>query len=353
MKKVLLLIIVSLFFLKFSSAQSEVVNFLKYGKDDASKLFQAYLDPYSVALGEGLNSSWYNTAETHKFLGFDLAFSVSAVKIPEADKTFDINSLNLENTLVADGYSSIAPTAAGENEAGPLLDFYSNPSDASTYQASFTSPAGAGLDVVPVPMVQLSVGVGANTDLIGRYVPEQKIVSGENEAKVGLIGIGVKHNFKEWIPFLKHLPFDASLFVGYSNIYANKGVTFNLENYGIAPGTLEYTPDDNQLLDVKTKTFKYGLVLSKKVSILTVFGSISQNNSNLNVDLKGRYPFVTLAGTDVVVVDEVDPIAISFESSTVSVDAGIRLKLAFFSFYGSVSKAKYTSYNAGLSLGFR
>jgi hypothetical protein len=35
------------------------------------------------------------------------------------------------------------------------------------------------------------------------------------------------------------------------------------------------------------------------------------------------------------------------------IDAGFRLKLAFFSLFGSISKANYVSYNGGISFGFR
>ena len=43
----------------------------------------------------------------------------------------------------------------------------------------------------------------------------------------------------------------------------------------------------------------------------------------------------------------------SYYDTYVGVDAGFRLKLAFFSLFGSVAKTDYVSYNAGLSFGFR
>ena len=71
----------------------------------------------------------------------------------------------------------------------------------------------------------------------------------------------------------------------------------------------------------------------------------------------GKYPVITtVSGGGVAITNEdalVDPIALTFKSSNVSMDAGIRLKLAFFSLFGSVNKAQYTSYNAGISFGMR
>ncbi len=329
-------------------SQSDVVGFLSSGKDDATQLFEAYLNPYAVALGEGLNNSWYNTAQVHKFLGFDLQLSVSAVKIPSADQTFDISALNLNNIVLASGSNPVLPTIAGKEQAGPELEVY----DGENYQMSFNAPPGSGMDIVPVPMLQAGIGIGLHTELIGRYVPEQDILSGDN-SKVGLYGIGIKHSFKDWIPFLKHLPFDASLFAGYSTIYAEDNVSFGLDNYGLSPESYDYEQDPNQMLDVESETMKVGLIVSKKVSVLTIFASVSQNSSKLDVDLKGRYPFVTFDGDDVSIADEVDPVSVHFESSHVALDAGLRLKLGFLSFSGSISKSNYTAYNIGVGVGFR
>jgi len=111
------------------------------------------------------------------------------------------------------------------------------------------------------------------------------------------------------------------------------------------------------MLKFNTKTSKFGLILSKKIGILTVFGGIGQSNSETAIDLLGKYVVETklnIDGTNVVTKDNLDdPIDVTFESTNLCLDAGLRLKLAFFSLYGSINKAEYTSYNAGVSLGFK
>ncbi|WP_423127829.1 DUF6588 family protein [Gaoshiqia sp. Z1-71] len=349
MKKRLLFVFICLSLATPGISQSDVADWLKFGKDDAGKLIEAYVNPYANALGIGLNNSWYNTAETHKILGFDLAFTISAVQIPKSDQTFDVNSLNLTNARVATGYSNIAATAAGNEKGGTQLDIYSN----DTKISSFKTPGGSELDLVPIPMIQLGVGILPHTELIGRYVPTIKFDVDDDRAKIGLVGVGLKHNFKEWIPVVKHLPFDASVFAGYTQIDGESGLTFSYENYGL-PNPIGYVPDENQRADVKTKAMKYGLILSKKVAVLTFFAGVSHNTSKSTIDLLGKYPVFTINNLGIPEYAEEDhPIALKFKNSSLAADAGFRLKLAFFSLFGSVNFSEYTSYNAGLSFGFR
>ncbi|PTN09633.1 hypothetical protein C8N47_104180 [Mangrovibacterium marinum] len=371
MKKILFAAVLLLAGSQFSFAQSDVADFLKFGKDDANKLIGAYIDPYAKTLGIGLNNSWYNSAETHKLWGFDLAFSVSAIQVSGSDKTFDVNALGLSNAKPR-GTNSMAPTAAGD-EDGIVLDIYADLEDPSTYVGSLSTPGGSGVDLVPIPMVQATFGLLPHTDLIGRWVPNVKFDIEDDQAEVGLWGLGVKHNFKESLPFIKHLPFDASFFLGYSKIHGQIGVDYGLDNY---PGSFEYKKeevrvreylsnyeqDPNQRGETETSTFKYGLIVSKKLSVITFYVSASGNQSKTNFDLLGRYPVVSEqtiidvvnhVPEDEVEIDVQDPIQLEIKNKYFAVDAGFRLKLAFFSLYGSVAKADYVSYNAGLSFGFR
>jgi hypothetical protein len=93
------------------------------------------------------------------------------------------------------------------------------------------------------------------------------------------------------------------------------------------------------------------------LGVLTIFGGIGQSTSETSIDVLGKYVVETTFqsnGTTYTTKDNLDdPIALNFESQNICVDAGLRLKLAFFSLFGSVNRAEYTSYNAGLSLGFR
>ncbi|MGE5393700.1 MAG: DUF6588 family protein [Candidatus Saccharibacteria bacterium] len=333
-------------------SQTNVVEFLKGGKADANKLFQAYLEPYAFALGDGLNNGWYSTAETHHLFGFDLTIGVSAVQIPNGSKTFDINKLGLTNMEVKSG-SSLAPTVGGAETPGPLITVYDNQRRSVV---EFNSPKGTGLDIVPVPTLQVGFGLLPNTDIMVRYVPELKYNNNGDDMKVGLWGIGGKHNFLKSIPFLKALPLDASIFGSYSEVNGQSDVSFTAANYSSIPNVrIEPINTAGQSLEVLTKTSKYGLVVSKKMSILTVFGAIGKSTSKSNVNLLGTFPVVATTSAGGYEITQAgalkDPVALDFQTSNTSLEAGVRLKFTVLSLFGSVNKSEYTSYNVGLSLG--
>lgn len=351
MKKFLFVMCLSLLSL-IGFSQTEVVEFLKGGKADANKLFQAYLEPYAFALGDGLNNGWYSTADTHHLFGFDLTIGVSAIQIPEGSRTFDINKLGLTNMEVRSG-NSIAPTVGGEKTQGPLITVYDNQ---RRPMVEFNSPQGTGLDVVPVPTVQIGFGLLPNTDIMVRYVPELKYDNNGDDIKLGLWGVGGKHNFMKWIPVLKQLPFDASVFASYSEVNGHSELSFTSADYSSIPNIkIEPVNTADQALELKTKTSKYGLIISKKVSILTVFGAIGKSTSKSDVNLLGTFPVVATTSAGGYEITQAgalkDPVSLDFETSNMSLEAGLRLKLAVLSLFGSINKSEFTSYNVGLSLG--
>jgi hypothetical protein len=352
MKKLILLFGAGFLFLTAFS-QSKVVEFLKAGKSDANALVRAYLNPYALALGDGLNNGWYNSAKTHKLFGLDLSVSVSAIQIPKEATTFDLNTLGLTKLILEDPLKHFAPTAAGTDVEGPRLLVREN----GKTIASFNTPAGVGLDIVPVPMAQIGFGLLPHTDLIVRFVPEMQYDNSGDEMKIGFWGLGVKHNFKEWIPVIKALPFDASVFGSYSQVAAQNELSLDPNDFSDGNVKVTFGTETNQMLKFNTKTSKFGLILSKKIGILTVYGGIGQSKSETTINLLGKYVVETTTkegDTSTVTKDNLeDPIDVTFESKNLCVDAGLRLKLAFFSLFGSINKAEYTSYNAGLSLGFR
>ena len=353
MKKGSLLVCLSLISL-MTFSQTSVVEFLKGGQQDANKIFQAYLEPYAFALGDGLNNGWYSTAETHSLFGFDLTLGVSAIMIPDGSKTFDINKLGLTKMEVRSG-PSIAPTVAGNDAPGPLITVYD---DQRKSLVEFNSPQGTGKDIIPVPMVQVGFGLLPHTDVIGRFVPEMKYDNNGDEMKIGYWGIGAKHNFMEWIPGLSALPFDASLFGSYSVVDGQSALSFTSADYG-SNSNIKVEPinTDDQFLKIKTKTSKFGLVVSKKFTILTVFGAIGQSTSQSNVDVLGTFPVVATAqggGLEITQKGALkDPVAVKFDTSNMSMEAGFRIKIAVLSLFGSINKSEYTSLNVGLTLGMR
>lgn len=352
MKRLIFLICLTSIF-QIANSQSKVVDFLVGGKNDANALVKGYLTPYASAFGDGLNNGWYNSAETHKLFGFDINFSVSAIQIPARDRTFDLNEIGLTKLTLENPAKHLAPTVAGGKGEIPVLQVHDLDGNVIS---TFTTPEGTGYDILPVPMAQIGFGILPHTELIGRFVPKMKYNNNGDEMQFGFFGLGVKHNFKEWIPVLKTLPFDASIFGSFSKINAQSEISFDPSDF--SEGNVTVTFDkDKQVLEFDTKTTKVGLILSKKIGVLTVFGGIGHSSSETSIDLLGKYIIeteFTSNGKPATTKDELnDPISVRFSNNNLSMDAGLRLKLAFFSLFASVNRAEYTSYNAGISMGYR
>jgi hypothetical protein len=336
-------------------SQTDVVEFLKTGKNDANALVKAYLNPYAMALGDGLNNGWYNTAASHKLFGFDFSICVSAIQIPQEAGTFNLTAIGLSNHLTLENPSKyMAPTVAGPNVEGPRL-VINDPNGKPI--GSFSTPNGTEMDLVPVPMAQIGFGLLPHTDIIGRYVPEMKYDNSGDEMKIGFWGLGVKHNFKEWVPILKSLPFDASIFGSYSQVNAQSEITVDPNDFNTGNIRIIFGDPSSQMLKFSTSTSKFGLIVSKKLGILTVFGGIGQSSSKTAIDVLGKYTLETtypVQGGSYTKQDNLDdPVALNFESKKISMDAGLRIKLTFFTIFGSVNKAEYLSYNGGVGLSIR
>jgi hypothetical protein len=253
-------------------------------------------------------------------------------------------------TVVSGG--NISPTVAGADAPGPLIQVED---DEGNIIGTFNMLNGYNLDIIPVPMAQVGLGVLPHTDLIVRYIPDLTYNNNGTTMKLGSWGLGLKHNFMEWVPFLKDLHFDASLFGSYSQVDEQNDINFTPEDYDLNDVTVTFTNDESQYMQVKAKTTKFGLIVSKKLGILTFFGGIGQSTSESYLDLIGKYPVITTAENgDWVITNEdalIDPISIKYTSKNLCMDAGLKLQLGFFGIFGSVIKAEYISYNAGISFG--
>ncbi|HQQ96720.1 MAG TPA: hypothetical protein PLX35_05625 [Cyclobacteriaceae bacterium] len=310
---------------------------LKGSKADANYLAQGYLTPAMNTFGTGLNQGWYNTAANHKKFGVDLTVSVSSISSPSSDDSYFVDNNKLQNLRVADAGSPVtaptftkgganAPTLFGSDAVTPRYYFKVDP----TNNTFVDGPTGSNvkknipLGGIPVPMINLGIGIPGNTDLRFRYAATNS--SGTN---VSLWGVGVLHDVKQHIPGIKMLPFDLSAFVGYTSFKAE--TTFGPGQTGIADFTA---------------TTIQGLV-SKKFAVLTLYGAAGYNIANGSFKAKGTFdsgaPGVTL----------VDPVSISSSTSGARFTAGMRLKLAVFTFHGDYTFQKYNTLTVGFGISVR
>lgn len=315
-------------------AQSDIDVYLEAGAEDASKLIESYLTPALNGFGYGMNNGWYNTAKAHKTLGFDLTVTVSAVKVPSSQQFFTFRNSDYENIKLVNGETAQLPTLMGPNEDGPELEIYDE--DGQATGVSVTSIPGLGLkdeigiNAVPVPMAQLGIGIAKNTDLKFRYIPKIDL---DGDGDIGLFGIGVMHDVKQWIPGIKLLPFDLSALVGYTKLTANYNLEGNIDG-------------DNQKGEFSATGLTFQGIISKQFSVLTLYGGLGYNSTNTSVKVLGTYEledFDTLH----------DPVDLSFGEGSMMLTAGFRLKLAILTLHADYTLNKYPVITAGVGFSVR
>ncbi|HRK53514.1 MAG TPA: hypothetical protein PK185_06345 [Cyclobacteriaceae bacterium] len=335
--RILLILMLSLTFISQSNAQDDIDQFLKESVEDGEKLIGAYISPAIKAFSLGMNQGWYNTAKPHKVAGVDLTFTGSLMKVPSSEQMFDVNALGLTDISLVDGSGNPRsdgniPTVLGP-DTPPTFSLNSTLGDPSD---DFDGPSGLALgeDVkflenkMPAAMLQLGFGLPKGTDIKLRLVP--KIDVGD-DGKFNLFGIGVMHDVKQYIPGLKNMPFDLSALIGYTKMKLD--VAFD-------PTA---NPDQRGLFEVKSTTIQG--IASKKFSVVTFYGGLGYNIAKSNLAMLGTYD---IGGSNIK-----DPVDLSYAASGFRASAGMRLKLAVFTFHADYTLQKYSALTVGFGISVR
>ena len=344
-KKIYLVLIVSLFSTSTIFAQDNIGEFLEAGVEDANTLVEGYVAPFMKGFGTGLGSGWLNTAEAHKNFGFDLTVTVNAAYVPDKDLFYQPN---LINGGYAPGSPTQSPTIFGSDADSDIPTYeYSYEEDGETYTGTFDAPEGLnikdaiGMQAIPVPMAQLGIGLFKKTDLKIRWTPEVDVEDG----KFKLIGFGVMHDVKQHIPGIKRLPFDLSVFVGYTSLSFDMPID---EQYSGNGGGVNM-PNGLGQFDVNTWTGQ--AIISKKFSVLTVYGGLGFNSVKSELALKGDYEVYDDSGS--ISVSGTDPIGLSFKTGGPKLNAGFRLKLAIITLHADYTVQKYDVLSVGFGFSVR
>lgn len=245
---------------------------------DANYLANGYLTPLGEALTAGMNNGWYYTAKTHKLGRFDLMLNASILFVPDASKMFTIDNSQLGSMTLQSGASSTeAPSVFG---GGDGVDLQIN----GTTQ-TFSTPTGLDASALVVPALGLNVGLIKNTDIGIRYVPTFNI-PGDIDAEISQFGFSVKHDFLQWIPGGKALPFDASLLFGYTSLQYDQKIN-----------------DVDQTLAMESTAYTIRALISKKILFLTIYGGAGLNSGSTDINIAGTFDLETPAGTQTSVLN--------------------------------------------------
>jgi len=319
-------------------AQNDIGELFKSGPADATKLVSAYAKPLFKGLGFGLNSGWTNTAIAKKPLKFELRITATAAFVPRSDRSFDVNQLGLESMRAVDKFQSTGPTAFGNDQEGAEMEFYSN----GYSGGNFRLPKGSGLNFVPSPQVQLSVGLLKNMDVSLRWVPKVKL--GDDAGNLRLFGIGAK---VELLPMLmgkkyKPAPIDIAVAFGFTKLA-----------YDI-PLNINDQPVSNQVLEIEMDGFSAEAIVSKKLAAFTPFASLGFNSSKSYLKALGSFEFEAPTMANPNNKDTyVDPVNMKqTDVKGLKATLGFQLQLSFFKIFGSYTQSKYSYANAGIGFAF-
>jgi hypothetical protein len=330
-------------------SQIKSFDFLRSAPADATKYLQAYMAPYANAFGAGLNGGWYNTAKPHKLLGFDLTMNVSAGAVPTSAQSFDLTKIGLSSAITATG---TAPTVAGSKTAGPNISYKAG----SVELANFKAPAGTGFRYVPVPTLQVGLGLPLGTEVKVRYIPNVNI--GKN-GNISLWGVGLMHNLTQYLPGDKLLPFDVSVFGGYTKLNTNAHLSIQPPDYSNYTSPYSSASFNNQNMNIVVSALNVSAIASLNLPVITFYGGLGYSKTKTELKLSGNFPTPEPNGTapiyknSGVVAGTAFP-AINIEDfSGVRANIGLRIKLAIITIHADYTRAQYNVFSTGLGFSFR
>ena len=351
MKKLLLFFAVWVMLMPLRvNAQSDLANLFKAGVNDLQTLTQGYIKPIGYGIADGLGTNWYNTAATHKPWGFDITVGATGLLVPSTDKNFSLAGLT--SLQVVNGQTT-APTFGGKGDGVELKMTAPN----GQTIVDFRTPSGV-TPVIPGVNAQLTLGLPKGNDLSFRFVPTIQT----DKYEVGLWGIGLKHNFKQWIPGLKLLPFDAAVMVGYTHVHFNY-----LFDNPIMPNDLVNDPNMinepsdlsvfmHQGMRVSANSLMANIIVSKKLLFFTPYVGFGVTSSQFDFNFTGSYPVLgNLSSNNKYDVNALtNPIPLHYSSFNPGLTVGFRLKfLWIFALHAQYTMQQYAAASVGLGINIR
>lgn len=343
-----------------TQAQESVANIFKSGLTDLNTVANGYLKPFGNGFSTGLGSNWYNTAEVHSVLGFDFTIGANAVFAPKEDQSFSLTGLK---NLHAPNGETTAPSFAGKGQ-GVNLVLNQTVGNQTKEIVSFTSPKGIS-EILPTPTVQFTIGLPVVNDVSVRFIPNIK----SGDTQLSMWGVGVKHNFKRWIPGVKLLPFDAAAMVSYTHF----NVQYNLPTSALVTpdklvngtsATVDYDANNasiyaGQNMHLAADAFMANIIVSKKLLFITPYAGFGVTKTKFDVTMAGNYPILTTVKSyDANKVtmnyeNQTDPVKVTDDLAMTNLTLGLRLKLALITLHGQYVFQKYPTASVGLGVSFR
>ena len=316
-----------------------IENILLTSTEDARILAEGYTAPIGKTLTYALNSGWATSAKTHKKLGFGLTIGGAAPFVPDVDQVFTPTGL----TSLSVPYGSLS-TVFGEGGDQELNFSFSESvlGNEIEYEGKLSFPGGLkdelALGTVPAPIVQASVGVVFDTDLLVRFIPTMEMQG----STFSLTGFGLKHNIMQYFGPLDKLPLNVSVLAAISK------ASFE---YDLSDSTFGGN-STNRKMTFEADTFTIQALASIDLPIISAFAGLGYNAGDSQFNVSGDYSIdygITGIGPRILK----DPISIASDASGVMGIVGARLNLLFLKIFANYTIQEYNTLTAGISINFR
>lgn len=322
----------------YINAQEGIDDLLAAGIADAKTFTTDYIAPASEGLAFGINNGWFNNAKAPHRFAVELSLIGNASFIKNDKKSFVFNVADYQNVRFEDGSTSkIVATALGLNEPDVnVIITYEDPIFGSQ-EVELTLPTGIGatnINLIPTAFLQASFSPFKGTQVKARYFPEVN----EQDAKVGLYGVGIQQDFTSWLPADKVLPVAISGLVAFTHLDGS----YDFTNSSLVQG-------ENQQIQTEVNTLLLQFIVGTKLKIINFYGGLGYVNGKSTTDLLGTYR----VSNGVIFSEEiVDPFSIKQDISGVKATVGTNLKMGFFSINADYTLAEFDSASLGLNFSF-
>jgi hypothetical protein len=161
-----------------------------------------------------------------------------------------------------------------------------------------------------------------------RFVPER---NWGDYGTAGLWGFGLKHSLKDYIPFLKRVPFwNMALLGAYTNFDSNLKL----------PDVEEAIYDGR--LGIKSSAYTARLLVGANFPIISFFAGMGYGNANSDFNVSGDF-YET----------EIDQVGFGYATDGFDFNIGTRLRFGIIAISADYSTGDYNMYNVGVGFNFR
>lgn len=333
MKKPILLLAMLVTYLV--SSQTSIDQILEAGIENAQRFSQDYFQPAGEGVVNGISSGWYTTASAKKLFHFEIGFVGNGSFVRDDKKSFFLNENDYTDLTFRDGsFRQEVATVFGDNPADIVMVV----AEGTAGEFEITLPNGigeTGINFMPTAFLQGSIGLPKSTELKLRFLPKFGV---GDDTEIQLYGVGLQHEFTDWVFRMKRWPVKISAIIGYTNL----------------KGSYDFTADsvidgDNQKVELKANSWLVSGIVSTKLPVVNFYAGLGYFKGSTTTDLLGTYRIENGPLTSTTVVD---PVSVDHDESGVKATIGSRLKLGFFRFNVDYTLQNYNNLSVGLNFGW-